>query len=288
LLTFFFRQMASVIERGHLFIAQPPLYKVTRGKTSLYCKDERALEDYLIETGCDGALLRLHTGEERSSRDLQTLVEDARSLRQTLLGLQGRYDLNVLEQAAIAGALNKEAALSDNAAEIAHTLATRLDAIGDEIERGWHGHVQDDGFVLERTLRGVTHRCVLDNGLLQSQEARHLHAHAGSLAEVFQKPATLTRRSDSYSISGPLSLFDAVATTARKGIQLQRYKGLGEMNPDQLWETTLDRSNRSLLQVTIKDAIEADDLFTKLMGDVVEPRREFIQDNALNVANLDV
>ena len=288
LLTFFFRQMRELIDRGHIFIAQPPLYKVKRGSSEMYLKDERAREDYLIGHGLDGAVLRLATGEERAGADLRSLVEEARQVRHLLGTLHSRYDRAVVEQAAIAGALSPIDD-SPDAAGAAATLAERLDARADDMERGWHGRIENDGYVLTRELRGVTQAAILDPGLLASAEARRLNEHTKALAEVYAKPALLVRKTDERQVSGPSELLEAVMAGGQKGIsQMQRYKGLGEMNPDQLWETTLDREARSLLQVTVKESDEADDIFVKLMGDVVEPRREFIQDNALSVANLDV
>ncbi|GGH06206.1 DNA gyrase subunit B [Alsobacter metallidurans] len=287
LLTFFFRQMPELLERGHIFIAQPPLYKVTRGKSQQYLKDERALEDYLIEQGVDGALLRTSSGEERTGRDLKALVEEARIVRNLLGGLHTRYDRSVVEQAALAGALHPiedESVADTQVAEIAR----RLDVIADDIERGWSGRAEAGGYVLERTIRGVKHTAVLDAQLLASADARKLEEHSAPLRDAFQAPATLTRRTDETQVAGAVALFEAMTAVGRKGLTLQRYKGLGEMNPEQLWETTLDRSIRSLLQVRVKEIADADDIFTKLMGDVVEPRRDFIQTNALNVANLDV
>ena len=288
LLTFFFRQMRELIERGHLFIAQPPLYKVKRGGSEQYLKDERAREDYLISHGLDGAVLRLASGEERAGADLRGLVEEARLVRQLLAAMHSRYDRRVVEQAAVAGALRPvdDAAVATAAAK---EVAERLDLQSDETERGWEGHVEGGALVLSRELRGVRQVATLDAGLLASAEARRLNEHATSLHDIYAAPARLVRKGDDRQVGGPGELLDAVMTTGAKGIsQMQRYKGLGEMNPDQLWETTLDRDARSLLQVKIKEGDEADDVFVKLMGDIVEPRREFIQENALNVANLDV
>ena len=287
LLTFFFRQMPELIDRGHIFIAQPPLYKVTRGKSQQYLKDERALEDYLIEQGVDGGVLRLANGEERAGRDLKGLVEEARVIRNLLTGLHSRYDRKVVEQAALAGALRPLGELAGLDA-VATRVAARLDLVADEIERGWTGHVDTDGYVFERTLRGVRHVARVDAALLGSADARKLDEHTAALREVFAEPATLVRKGDEIPVAGAIALFDAMTAIGRKGLALQRYKGLGEMNPEQLWETTLDRTVRSLLQVRVKEVADADDIFTKLMGDVVEPRREFIQSNALNVSNLDV
>ena len=287
LLTFFFRQMPELIERGHIFIAQPPLYKVMRGKQHQYLKDERALDDYLIEQGLDGSLLRLGTGEERAGRDLQAAVEEARQIKTLLSGLHSRYDRSVVEQAAIAGVLRPVADPAAAEAALA-TVAARLDMISEETERGWAGHVESGNLVFSRTVRGVKHVATLDGALLGSADARKIDEHSASLADIYGRSATLVRKGEETAIHGPVTLFEAVTGAGRKGVSLQRYKGLGEMNPDQLWETTLDRNVRSLLQVRVKDLVDAEDIFTKLMGDVVEPRREFIQSNALSVANLDV
>jgi DNA gyrase subunit B len=289
LLTFFFRQMRSLIEAGHLFIAQPPLFKVKRGQSELYLKDERGLEDYLVASGLEGALLRLASGEGRAGDDLLSLINEARALRQVLDQLHTRYDRRAVEQAALAGALRPLATIDDVEAEPrALLIAERLNAISEETERGWTGRTEAGGYVLTRELRGVRQALTLDAGLLASAEARRLDEHARVLREAFSSPAIFARRGDETQVSGPSGLLDAVTTAGRKGVTFQRYKGLGEMNKDQLWETTLDREARTLLQVKIKEGDEADDIFVKLMGDVVEPRREFIQDNALSVANLDV
>ncbi|HEX2725379.1 MAG TPA: toprim domain-containing protein, partial [Beijerinckiaceae bacterium] len=289
LLTFFYRQMREVIERGHLYIAQPPLYKATRGKSAMYLKDERALEDFLIDSGIEGAVLRLASGLEFAGPQLRALINEARLVRQVIAGLHSRYDRTAVEQAAIAGALRPELADDpERAQSIAEYIARRLDALAEDIERGWAGEARDGGYVFSRTIRGVRQVATLDAALIGSQEARKLDEHAAKLQEVYAKSAILVRKGDETAIHGPVALSDAVMALGRKGLQLQRYKGLGEMTAQQLWETTLDRDVRSLLQVKLKDLADADDLFVKLMGDVVEPRREFIQENALSVANLDV
>jgi DNA gyrase subunit B len=289
LLTFFFRQMRQVIENGYLFIAQPPLFKVKRGQSELYLKDERALEDYLVEAGLEGASLQLASGEVRAGADLRALVEEARAMRRLLTGLHSRYNRAAVEQAALAGALRPLANADDpEGAARAAILAERMNAIAEETERGWTGRVETGGYVLTREVRGVRQAAILDPGLLASADARRLDEHSRPLREAFSQPATFTRRGDQAPVSGPSGLLEAVNAAGRKGVAFQRYKGLGEMNKDQLWETTLDREARSLLQVKIREVDEADDIFVKLMGDVVEPRREFIQDNALSVANLDV
>ena len=289
LLTFFFRQMPQLIERGHIYIAQPPLYKVKRGQSEQYLKDERAREEYLVDCGLENALLRIADGQERAAVDLRALVDEARLVRQVLAMLHSRYDHSVVEQAAIAGALKPLEILGEAAPQLAASVAARLDAVSEETERGWSGRVEGDGFVFTRIVRGVQQAETLDAGLLASAEARRLSEHSASLNEVYASPAVFIRRADEKKVSGPNDLVDVVMAAGQKGIsQMQRYKGLGEMNAEQLWETTLDRNVRTLLQVKVKEVDEADDLFVKLMGDVVEPRREFIQANALSVANLDV
>jgi DNA gyrase subunit B len=289
LLTFFYRQMPELIERGHLYIAQPPLYKAMRGKSSIYLKDERALEDFLIDAGIDGAELRLATGTPVAGGQLKHLVDEARLVRQVINSLHSRYDHAAVEQAAIAGALAPEVADDpERGPAVSGRVAARLDAVAEETERGWTGEAAQGGYVFSRTVRGVRQAAILDAALIASQEARKLDERAESLQQIYGAAATLVRKGDETAIHGPLGLFQAVTAFGRKGLQLQRYKGLGEMTAQQLWETTLDRDVRSLLQVKVKDATDADDLFVKLMGDVVEPRRAFIQENALSVANLDV
>ncbi|MER2534876.1 MAG: DNA topoisomerase (ATP-hydrolyzing) subunit B [Rhizobiaceae bacterium] len=294
LLTFFFRQMPELIERGHLYIAQPPLYKVTRGKSSQYIKDESAFEDFLIDSGLDDASLALSTGEVRTGRDLRGVVEDALAVRSLINGLHTRYNRGVVEQATIAGALNAEAAADIGRANaLAEAVARRLDAIAEETERGWSGRTATSnegpgGYVFERTVRGVREVAMLDLGLVNSADARALDRYSARLSEIYAEPPVLKRKEVSETLSGPLALLNAVFAAGRKGLTMQRYKGLGEMNAEQLWETTLDPNVRSLLKVQVNDATDADSLFSRLMGDEVEPRREFIQDNALSVANLDV
>ena len=294
LLTFFFRQMPDIIEKGHLYIAQPPLYKVTRGKSVQYVKDERAFEEFLIGSGLEEASLELADGEVRAGEDLRATIDDALAVRTLIQGLHSRYDHAVVEQAAIAGAMSA-AVLADPAQsqEAASYVARRLDMISEETERGWEGRLNPandgtGGYIFERTVRGVKETIVLDASLIGSADARALDRYAGKLQAIYTRQPTLRRRDTSQVISGPLALLDAIFATGRKGLTMQRYKGLGEMNAEQLWETTLDPEARSLLQVKVTDATDADSLFSRLMGDEVEPRREFIQDNALSVANLDV
>ena len=287
LLTFFYRQMPQLIENGHLYIAQPPLYKVSRGKSEVYLKDQAAMEDYLIQQGIDGAVLRQGNGEEITGQDLARVVDLARQMRRVLEAFPTHYPRHILEQAAIAGAFVPGVVDADLQG-VADKVAERLNLIALEWERGWQGRItQDHGVRLARILRGVEEVRTLDGRMLRSGEAKRSGGFTQHLQDVYRMPAKLVRKDRSQMIYGPMDLLDAIFAEGEKGLSLQRYKGLGEMNPDQLWETTLDPDARTLLQVRVEDMAEADDLFTKLMGDVVEPRREFIQQNALNVENLD-
>ena len=290
LLTFFFRQMPELIERGYIYIAQPPLFKVSKGKQSQYLKNEKALENYLIEGGLDDAVLTLANGEVRVGRDLRAAVDDALAVRTVLAGLHSRYNRAVVEQAAIAGALTPSVADSAaTAAPIIEKIARRLDEIAEEGDGPWTGELTDaGGYRFSRTVRGVMEVENLDAPLIHSGDAIALHRIAGRLGDLYDGSPVLKRKETERALSGPLELLTAVFEVGRKGLSLQRYKGLGEMDPIQLWETTLDPEVRSLLQVKIQDATDADLLFSRLMGDEVEPRREFIQENALQVANLDI
>jgi DNA gyrase subunit B len=288
LLTFFYRQMAELVDKGHLFIAQPPLYKVTRGKSETYLKDEAALEQYLIDTGLGDTVLQLGSGETRAGQDLHEIVLQARVIQRIMDGLHSRYTRAIVEQAAVAGALDLRL-LADpaKAEEMARAVAARLDRIAEEMERGWQGKLSDQGLVFTREVRGVKEAHALDRALLGSLESRRLNERHDHLHEVYALPGKLKRKEAETPIFGPLTLLKAVYDVGRKGLALQRYKGLGEMNPDQLWGTTLDKDSRTLLQVKLGDLAEADEIFSKLMGDIVEPRREFIQANALS-ASVDV
>ena len=287
LLTFFFRQMPQLIEGGYLYIAQPPLYKVSRGKSEVYLKDQAALDDYLIEMGIEGAILRLQSGEEIAGADLARVVEGARAFRRALDSFPTHYPRPILEQAALAGAFDPGRADTDLQA-VAEAVAARLNLVAVEYEKGWTGRItQDHGIRLSRVLRGVEELRTLDGAVLRSGEARRLSQIAGQHRDVYRNPARLVRKDREQPVYGPIDLLKSILAEGEKGLTLQRYKGLGEMNPEQLWETTLDPEARTLLQVKVDDLAEADDIFSKLMGDVVEPRREFIQANALSVENLD-
>ena len=287
LLTFFFRQMPQVIEGGFLYIAQPPLYKVARGKSEVYLKDQAALEDYLIEMGVEGAVLRLGSGEEIAGADLARVIDGARAFRRVLDAFPTHYPRGILEQAALAGAFDPGQADSDLQQE-ADVVARRLNLIATEYEKGWTGRItQDHGIRLSRILRGVEELRTLDGAVLRSGEARRLSQISSTTRDIYTDPAKMVRKDRETMVHGPIDLLKSILAEGEKGLSLQRYKGLGEMNPEQLWETTLDPEARTLLQVKVDDLVEADDIFTKLMGDVVEPRREFIQQNALNVEHLD-
>jgi DNA gyrase subunit B len=293
LMTFFYRQMRDLIEHGHLYIAQPPLFKAAKGKSAIYLKDERLLDNHLIDSGLENATFRLGDGTVQSRDDLRRTVDIARSVTNLVkpLSLSRRVTSQaVIEQAAIAGAFKPDIlADAELAKQTADYIARRLDAVSPPLERGWTGEpTPDGGLAFTRRLRGVQERHVIDGPLIKSAEARKLDALAVELQAIYLRPGVFAAKDKETTISSPTELFAAVLEAGRKGVTIQRYKGLGEMNPDQLWETTLDPEARALLQVKINHADEADEIFSTLMGDVVEPRREFIQDNALKVANLDV
>jgi DNA gyrase subunit B len=290
LLTFFYRQMPEIIERGYLYIAQPPLYKIRRQSAESYLKDDAALEDYLIEAGLSEAVLTLASGEQRSGPDLAEMLTQARLIKSILSGLPPKYPQFIIEQTAIAGALTPEIlSKTELAAQSAQYIAARLNRMSDEVERGWEGLPSGDGgLTFARELRGVREAFNIDGPLISSKDARALDELAPALQPVYLDPAKLTIKDRDIAINTPSELLAAVMEQGRNGVALQRYKGLGEMNPDQLWQTTLDKDARSLLQVKVQDVAESNDLFEQLMGDVVEPRRDFIQKNALAVANLDI
>ncbi|HEV2335965.1 MAG TPA: DNA topoisomerase (ATP-hydrolyzing) subunit B [Stellaceae bacterium] len=300
LLTFFFRQMRQLIEKGYLYIAQPPLYRLQRGNAKpVYLKDDGALEVYCIDAALRDAVFTQHDGGQRAANDLRDLLEQARVQRRWLQLLGAKVgSLEVVEQAAIAGALAAGILADPNRAiEMAHRTAERLNILPDGSSGGadgqWQGEViagpgDQRGLVFSRTRQGVGERRLIDAALLRSSEARRLDADTAALREVYDRPGRLVARDKEYPIPGPSALVEAVMETGRRGIEVNRYKGLGEMNPDQLWETTLDPEARSLLQVRVSHEGDAEETFSTLMGDLVEPRRDFIQANALSVANLDV
>ena len=285
LLTFFFRQMPELIERGHLYIAQPPLYKAKRGNDERYLKDDPALEGFLLGKALGEATLTYADGRVLAGEDL---VAEAAWLREAWLNLRRLsvgVPTNLLEQAAIAGALTSDHVSTIGARSM---LASRLAAISAPAERGWAVDADERGLRMRRMVRGVADWHSVDAGSLRSQEARWLFDRREALQSRFAEPATLKLDRDTVQVAGPASAFDRILAQGRKGLSIQRFKGLGEMNPDQLWKTTLDPAIRTLLQVRVGDVEEAAQVFSTLMGDVVEPRRDFIVGNALKVANLDV
>jgi DNA gyrase subunit B len=291
LLTFFYRQMHDVIERGYLYIAQPPLYRVKRGNSEVYLKDDPALEDYLFSAAIDeGSVFVSHDGTQIAGADLRSLVEEARRVKAPLGHLGRHVPRKIVEQAAILGALAPDVlADTETAATVAAYIAKRLDALEIVAERGWEGSfVEDSGLTFARTLRGVTERHVIDATLISSADARLLDEMAAKLQQIYSGHGKLLAKDKEFTITGPVSLLETVMELGRKGVGIQRYKGLGEMNPDQLWQTTLDPNARTLMQVKVARAADAEEVFSTLMGDMVEPRRDFIQNNALKVANLDV
>ncbi|SJM60960.1 DNA gyrase subunit B [Brevundimonas diminuta 3F5N] len=282
LLTFFYRQMPELIERGHVYIAQPPLYKVSKGKQHRYVKDQAEMDAYLIEEGSADAVLELASGEVRAGMDLQELVREAKGFKALVDRLATRAPAFAIEQGALAGLFNENAGeLADRAAR----AAERLNLYAEEGDGPWSGELAAQGGVaFNRVRRAVSETIVLDEVLGRSLDARRLAERAAAFDGLFSAPAVYRRKDKTTTIRGPLDLLAAVLDAGKKGIAIQRYKGLGEMNPEQLWETTLDANARTLLQVKVEHGDDADDLFAKLMGDVVEPRREFIQDNALDAA----
>ncbi len=287
LLTFFFRKMRQLVDGGFLYIAQPPLYKVSRGKSEVYLKDEAALEQYLIQMGLENATLEKKGGSVIAGSELEDVLEQARKIRITLNSFPGKYTRYVLEQAAICGVFIP-GAMEENPARIAKKLAERLDSCSPEFERGWKVELTDSNDVkLHRTIRGVQEVKTLDNEVFRSPEAEKLNEMLSQNIDIYNEPSKIRTKTREVFINSPTELFEAILADGEKGLTLQRYKGLGEMNPDQLWETTLDPDARTLMRVKIEREEDAKDIFSKLMGDFVEPRRDFIQQNALNVSNLD-
>ncbi|WP_428150984.1 DNA topoisomerase (ATP-hydrolyzing) subunit B [Brevundimonas sp.] len=281
LLTFFYRQMPELITRGHVYIAQPPLYKVAKGKQSRYLKDQSEMDSYLIEEGSSEAELDLSGGERRMGLDLQNLVREAKAYSASVDRLSQRAPAFAIEQAALAGLFADDADMATASA----AAAVRLNLFAEEGDGAWSGAPGEQGAVVfTRSRRAVQETIVLEEALIRSLDARRLAERAVAFEGLFTAPAIYRRKDKSTTIRGPLDLLNAVLDAGKKGLSIQRYKGLGEMNPEQLWETTLDVNARTLLQVKVDHADDADDLFAKLMGDVVEPRREFIQENALDAA----
>jgi len=289
LLTFFFRYTPELIERGYLYIAQPPLYKVKRGNSGeTYLKDDAEMEAYLIDAALSDLKLRAGNGAERAGNDLRELLFSLRNIRGSIEALMRKTpNQEFIEQAAIAGAFDPKVIDDIELGEKkAAEIAARLNKIAMKNEDNWKGEFTPvGGYVLSRNIRGVGEQARLSAEQIRSTEARNLHKAHAMLDENFAAGAEIIVGDKSIAkMSGPVGFFKSVLEQGKKGLQMSRYKGLGEMNPEQLWETTLDPEARILLQVTVKDAEKASELFSTLMGDVVEPRREFIQENALKAA----
>ncbi|MDD4520058.1 MAG: DNA topoisomerase (ATP-hydrolyzing) subunit B [Alphaproteobacteria bacterium] len=282
LLTFFFRQMPELLNRGYIYIAQPPLYKAKRGNSEVYLKDDSAMEDFLINYGTNEAVLISGNDEQIAGADLIALAEKAKKARDLILSLSHHLPVKLIEQMAIMGKFSSTTVYDEE-------FEKRLDSLEEEYERGWKcSYDENQGYIFTRTLRSVTEKHVVDKVMLNCLEAKRLSKMAEELKEVYKNAGVLRLKDREIKIEGPVSLMDAIYAAGKKGISIQRYKGLGEMNPEQLWETTLDPNSRRLLQVKVSHMEEADQVFSTLMGDIVEPRREFIQENALKVVNLDV
>ena len=281
LLTFFFRQMPELITKGYVYIAQPPLYRAKRGNSEIYLKDDDAMEEYLINVGSQDAVLQFADGMQVAGRDLHDRIEQARKARGLIMAMSKRVPYRIIGKMATCGLFGANGKYDD-------TFVKELDAMEPEYERGWEMKFENGEFVFTKTLRGVTERHVVDQNLLGCAEARALDAMSAELQEFYAKPAVLKTKDGDFPVLGPVSLTEAIFKIGRKGVAINRYKGLGEMNPEQLWETTLDPNARRLLQVKVAHQEDAEQVFSCLMGDVVEPRRDFIQQNALDVVNLDI
>ncbi len=291
LLTFFYRQMPEIVERGHLYIAQPPLYKVSRGKSEVYLKDDKALDDYLLNAGTSDVVVTDGAGTQHAGEEIKALAEQALTIRTLLSNVPPRYDRKLVETVALMGGFNPDLQGDiDGRKAVAENVANRLNKLANVIEEsGWTGEAMESGgYSFAQEVRGVVDMHRIDVQLTDSQEARGLHTRMADARDIFADAVTIIRKEEGHPVGTPTEMLQALLAFGRKGLSIQRYKGLGEMNPGQLWETTLDPEVRSLLQVKITQADTADEIFSKLMGDVVEERRNFIQENALSVANLDV
>ena len=290
LLTFFYRQLPELIDKGYLYIAQPPLYKARRGSSEVYLKDERALEEHLLAGTLEDAVLTLASGEQRAGEDLRTLINTCRAAVKVLRHASRKAPIILAEAAALTGVLDPDIFTGESLAKKkAEELATRLNELTPDADiAAWTGTYDNDGLTISRVLRSVKEEYVLDESIMQSHDVKELATHYEALAQAFAGPVTFSRKDQEYTANTPRELMETIMDVGKKGMAIQRFKGLGEMNPDQLWETTLDPEARTLLQVKVAHADEAEEIFSTLMGDVVEPRRNFIVDNALNVANLDV
>lgn len=286
ILTFFYRQMPEIIEKGYLYVAQPPLYRVRRGTKAVYLKDERALQDYLINSAIEGVVLKTVEGTQHAGADLKNIIEKVAAFSAQIKQMARRLPISVAQSAALCGLLNSDAL---NNASNAKIIADKMNSYQDsEVEENWEGTSNEEGsFVFKREIRGVEEKIVMDKTVLGGAESAKISELVKELVSVFKGKVVLEGKTESVTANTPVDLLNAVMEAGKKGLAIQRFKGLGEMNPDQLWETTLNPDNRTLLQVKVRDIDEAEEVFSTLMGNIVEPRRDFIQDNALKVKNLD-
>ena len=287
LLTFFYRRMQDLIKAGYLYIAQPPLYKVNKGKSEVYLKDDLALQNYLIDMGIEDSTLNINNGTIVVGPDLQRVVLLTKKIKKIIESFPSNIPSFIFEQVAMAGALSKET-LENDTINVENNISKRLDGISSEYEKGWFcKYTKEKDLEISRTLRGVKNIYLLENNIFLKKEASLLNSLSKEMLEVFDKEVIFTKKEKSFKLHSPSELLNLILKQGEKGLSLQRYKGLGEMNADQLWETTLDPDSRSLLQVKIEQSAEEGTTFSDLMGDDVEPRRIFIQEQALNVSNID-
>ncbi len=287
LLTFFYRRMQDLVKAGYLYIAQPPLYKVSKGKSEVYLKDDLALQNYLIDMGVEDSTLNINNGTIVAGPDLQRVVILAKKIKKIIESFPTNIPSFIFEQVAMAGALSKEI-LENDTINVENNISKRLDGISSEYEKGWFcKYTKEKDLEISRTLRGVKNIYLLENNIFLKKEASLLNSLSKEMLEVFDKEVIFTKKEKSFKLHSPSELLNLILKQGEKGLSLQRYKGLGEMNADQLWETTLDPDSRTLLQVKIEQSAEEGTTFSDLMGDDVEPRRIFIQEQALNVSNLD-
>jgi DNA gyrase subunit B len=291
ILTFFYRHMKELLEAGHLYIAQPPLFKVKKGSSEVYLKDEDTLDNYLVDQLVVDTVLSNNSGENRTSSDLKSLILSAKKQYYSIKALSKSININLVERMAISGALDVNL-LDDNekAQVVAEFVSKSLNKFAVTGEDGWEGKYleEEKKYIFTHDRRGVISEYIIDKTILNSSDARKLEKDAAELQETYFSGATLLKGDDSFNIIGPSDLYQTSIDIGRKGLGIQRYKGLGEMNPDQLWETTLDPDARTILKVSIDDAVEADNVFATLMGEEVEPRRNFIQERALEAENIDI
>ncbi len=291
LLTFFFKEMRGLIENGNLYIARPPLFKIKRGKEELYISDEDNLQKSLVKYGADGVIFKTGLGNQLKEKELESTLNKISEVIDIFNKVPIRYDKKVLEQLAISGCLDIKKFLGskEKTKEALNYISKRINISRPDYDRGWWGEYSNDkGFIFRRELRGLQDKIVIDKNLLESQLIKNLNSTYSEIFQIFEMPGELIKLNEKFKIYSPSQLFSSIQDLGKKGLSMQRYKGLGEMNPDQLWETTLDPENRSLIQVKIDDEESTKGVFEDLMGENVLPRKEFIENRADKVVNLDI